>query len=406
MKKKKIFFLTGIIGVIILFLTVYKSGEEKVFSSPLTIISEGKIPRGGTLYTCLTEEGLSNKEVWQISKALKKIFDVRKCKANDNYKVIKSTTGIFKEFKYYSGMNIYEVNKTVSGELIALEKKILLEKSVVGINGTIKTTLWSAMYEQGLSAETILNFVDIFAWQIDFLTETRQGDTYRVVWEKYSNGQKKKEGKILIAQYYGKETKNHRAMNFKDGYYDLKGRSLQKQFLRAPLNYRRISSFFSRRRFHPILRYWRPHLGIDYAAPIGTPIATVADGTVLFKGWKGGYGRFIKIRHNSVYTTTYGHLSRYAKKIRKGAKVKQGQIIGYVGSSGLSTGPHLDFRMIKNKKCVNFLRLKFPSKKRISTSHRAEFNRLKKARLRQIAVILSSSVSPKKIELSSRSKPK
>ncbi len=405
MKRKKILLLTVLTVGIVLFFTVYKKGEEKVFSSPLTIVSHGNIPKGGTLYSCLIKEGLSNKEVWQISKALKKTFNVRKCAANDKYEVVKTSEGIFKNFKYYSGLNIYEVNKSSAGELVALGKKIPLKKSVFGISGEIKTTLWSAMYEKGVSAETILEFVDIFAWQIDFLTETRQGDTYSLAWEKYTNGEKNKgKSKILIAQYCGEETKKHKAMSFKSGYYDLRGNSLHKQFLRAPLNYRRISSYFSRRRFHPILRYWRPHLGIDYAAPIGTPITSVGDGTVIFKGWKGGYGRFIKIRHNSVYTTTYGHLWRYAKKIRKGRKVKQGQVIGYVGSSGLSTGPHLDFRMVKNGKCVNFLRLKFPSKKKISSNHRAEFNRLKKARLRQIALVLGHTVSPKKLELFSKNK--
>ncbi len=405
MKRKKILLLTVLTVGIVLFFTVYKKGGEKVFSSPLTIISHGNIPQGGTLYSCLIKEGLSNKEVWQISNALKKVFNVRKCVANDKYEVVKTSEGIFKKFKYYSGLNIYEINKSFEGELIVLEKKIPFKKNVLGISGEIKTTLWSAMYEKGVSAETILEFVDIFAWQIDFLTETRQGDTYNLVWEKHTNGEKNKgKSKILIAQYCGEETKKHNAISFKGGYYDLKGKSLQKQFLRAPLNYRRISSYFSRRRFHPILRYWRPHLGIDYAAPIGTPIASVGDGTVIFKGWKGGYGRFIKIRHNSVYTTTYGHLWRYAKKIRKGRKIKQGQVIGYVGSSGLSTGPHLDFRMVKNGKCVNFLRLKFPSKKKISSNKRAEFNRLKKARLRQIALVLGHTVSPKKVELFSKNK--
>lgn len=403
MRTKKIFLFTVLTGIIILFFTVHKKGEEKVFSSPLTIVSYGSIPKGGTIYSCLIKEGLSNKEVWQITKTLKKVFNVCKCAANDKYEVVKTSEGIFERFKYYSGLNIYEVNKNSSGELVALGKKISLKKSVLGISGEIKTTLWSAMYEKEVSAETILEFVDIFAWQIDFLTETRRGDTYSLVWEKYTNGEKNKgKSKILIARYCGEETKKHNAVSFKDGYYDLKGRSLQKQFLRAPLNYRRISSYFSRRRFHPILRYWRPHLGIDYAAPIGTPVASIGDGTVIFKGRKGGYGRFIKIRHNSVYITTYGHLWRYAKKIRKGTKVKQGQVIGYVGSSGLSTGPHLDFRMIKNGKCVNFLRLKFPSKKKISLNHRAEFNRLKKARLRQVALVLGHTVSPKGLDLFSK----
>jgi murein DD-endopeptidase MepM/ murein hydrolase activator NlpD len=163
-------------------------------------------------------------------------------------------------------------------------------------------------------------------------------------------------------------------------------------FLSAPLNYRRISSFFTLARFHPILRYWRPHLAVDYSAPIGTPIDSVADGIVIYKGWKGGYGNYLEIKHNNVYTTTYGHLSGFARNIQVGKRVRQGQLIGYVGSTGLSTGAHLCFRTSKNGQYVNFLKLKSVAQENIIRRYRSEFTSLKQERLRQLASLSDSNL--------------
>jgi murein DD-endopeptidase MepM/ murein hydrolase activator NlpD len=151
-----------------------------------------------------------------------------------------------------------------------------------------------------------------------------------------------------------------RRANGNSGYFDGEGKSLRRAFLRSPLNYRRISSFFTEHRFHPILKIFRPHHGVDYAASYGTPIVTIGDGVVEYGGWKGGYGRFVSIRHNSTYTSTYGHLSGFGKGIVRGARVQQGQVIGYVGSSGLATGPHLDFRITRGGSFINPLRLNIP----------------------------------------------
>ena len=163
------------------------------------------------------------------------------------------------------------------------------------------------------------------------------------------------------------------------------GESIQKQLLKAPLHYRRISSYFSNRRFHPILKFYRPHHGIDYAAPRGTPVSTIGDGKVIFVGRKKSYGKTIKIKHNSVYESWYGHLSGYHKRIKKGVYVKKGQVIGYVGSTGLSTGPHLDFRIKKNGRLVNFLKLKFPPLRRLTKGHMEKFAKLRKRYYRYLA---------------------
>ncbi|MCK4649331.1 M23 family metallopeptidase, partial [bacterium] len=228
-----------------------------------------------------------------------------------------------------------------------------------------------------------------------FLTEPRPGDRFLLAWEKYvDDGKTVLDGRILTAQYINRH-RTHTAIYFEDpegnrGYFTEEAKSLRKQFLRSPLSYRRISSYFSYRRFHPILKVYRPHPGIDYAAPIGTPVRSIGDGRVVYCGWKRGFGRFIKIKHPRGYYTTYGHLRRYAKGIRTGIRVKQGQIIGYVGSSGLSTGPHLDFRMIKNGKYVNFLKLKLPAVKSVKKKYLEEFNRIKKERLTQLENISSN----------------
>ncbi|MBW2622888.1 MAG: M23 family metallopeptidase, partial [Deltaproteobacteria bacterium] len=230
-----------------------------------------------------------------------------------------------------------------------------------------------------LDPEVVLNFSDIFAYDIDFFTDIQTGDRFSIFYElKYLQGNLVGSGRILAAEFIN-NGKKLEAYYFekspgKGGYYDAEGRSLRKMFLKSPLRFRRISSYFSRSRYHPILKICRPHLGIDYAAPPGTPVETVADGKVTFKGWNGGYGRFVKIKHNRAYTTTYGHLSRYAKGLKKGKRVKQGDLIGYVGSSGLSTGPHLDYRMVKNGKFINPLALNLEPAPPIEASQRSRFH--------------------------------
>jgi murein DD-endopeptidase MepM/ murein hydrolase activator NlpD len=212
------------------------------------------------------------------------------------------------------------------------------------------------------NASVIVELADIFAWNIDFLTETRDGDRFALTWkEDRTPDGRLVEVKILGAIYDGKATGHHRATRFMDDYYDEKGVSLRKAFLHAPLNFRRISSGFTNRRFHPILRQWRPHHGTDYAAASGTPVVAVGDGTVISQGLSGGLGNLVKVRHNATYTTYYGHLSRFAKGVGAGTRVRQGQVVGYVGSTGLSTGPHLHFEVLKNGTTVNFLTLKMPA---------------------------------------------
>ncbi len=209
-----------------------------------------------------------------------------------------------------------------------------------------------------------LKLSDIYAWDIDFSSDIRSGDSVRIIVEELWVGEVfKGYGDILAAEFVNNGN-THEAYRYETdgyvGYYDRKGKSLKKALLRSPLKFKYISSRFSKRRYHPILRKHRPHLGVDYAAPTGTPVSTAGSGTVRFSGYKGQNGRMVKIKHRGGYITYYGHLSKIPKKIRKGVKVSQGDIIGYVGSTGLSTGPHLDYRIKFNGRFVDPLKIKLP----------------------------------------------
>lgn len=369
---------------------VSQSGLESVYED---IITKGHFHRGKALYNVLSEASLTPPQIVDISKSLKKIINPRTLKSSDYFELLQAPDGTFQELKIVRGLKQFIVKTSTELKegaaprsiLSVLTEKVPLTKQEKKYAGEIKDSLWMSMRQQGLSPQLIMNFSDIFAWNIDFLTEPRNGDTFSVVVEEQTTPKGKvSDQKILAALYKGRQTGEQTAIYFEKDYYQPNGKSLRKAFLRAPLNFRRISSGFSRKRFHPILRIYRPHLGIDYAAPTGTPVVSLGEGKVIFKGWKGGYGRFIKVRHNRTYTTCYGHLSRYAKKLKVGQKVKQGQVIGYVGSSGLSTGPHLDFRVIKNKKFVNFLKLRLPSDKRINKAKKQSFQEIKTCRMRQL----------------------
>ncbi len=396
--RKRFFFLFVLFLVIVAFLFILRKVEhlrqEELISS-LTEVVAGEIRKGESLYLALVREGIPKDKIILLEKALKPVFDVRRSQIGDRYELERNLEGHFKNFKYYttvSPIDFYLIEKDESGKLVAKKERLPVEKRIARVEGRIEASLYEAMIAAGQKPSLTMDFADIFDWEIDFLTEPRPGDTFRLVWEEYWQDEKKlADGRILAAQYINRH-KTHTAIYFEDpeghrGYFTEEGKSLRKQFLRSPLSYRRISSYFSYRRFHPILKVYRPHPGIDYAAPIGTPVRSIGEGRVVYKGWKGGFGKFIKIKHKKGYYTTYGHLRRYAKGIRTGAKVHQGQVIGYVGSSGLSTGPHLDFRIIKNGRYINFLRLKFPPVKSVKKEYLKEFNKIKETRLAQLETL-------------------
>jgi len=271
-----------------------------------------------------------------------------------------------------------------TGNYIAEKRNVEAERKLFGVKGNIQSSLYESMSNFGIHAELIIQFAEIFASKIDFFTDCRENDEFSILWDSYvHNGKILKDIHVTAARYVNSgnvySAFYFKGENGKSGYYDEKGNSVESIFLRTPLNYRRISSFFSHRRFHPILRIYRPHLGIDYAAPKGTPVSTIGDGTVISAGWtRSGYGIAVKVKHPNGYISYYGHLSKIRRGMRRGKRVKKGQVIGYVGSTGLSTGPHLDFRLKKNGKFVNFLRLKMPPSYPLPKESLPEFEQLKK----------------------------
>ena len=359
-----------------------KNMEEKKEEEIATI--SGNIQAGDTLYESLIREGISAAEILSLQEKIKSVVDFNYLPIGSEYSLKYNPEGKVTEFTYRPNpIDIYYIDiPTSDSEGLKVTKEEVYTE-VVRLEGKIEYSLYESMLECADSPQLALQLAEIFAWQIDFLTECREGDTFNILVEKQYGGDFYRWGKILAARYEGEFLSEHTAILFEDpngyiDYYTEEGKSLRKAFLRAPLNYKYISSYFSKNRLHPILRIWRPHLAIDYAAPTGTPISTIGDGTVIYVGWyNNGYGNYIKIRHPNNYVTAYGHLSRFAKGLKNGQKVKQGEIIGYVGSTGLSTGPHLDFSISKNGEKVDFLKLKLPAAFSVDPKYIAQFNEVK-----------------------------
>jgi murein DD-endopeptidase MepM/ murein hydrolase activator NlpD len=240
-----------------------------------------------------------------------------------------------------------------------------LERETVRIEGTVESSLFAAMDAAGGNAELAVRVAEIYQWDIDFFRDLRTGDSFVVIADRQSvDGGFLGWGTVYATRF----TNRGRALDavaYPDnsgqlGYYDLEGRPLRKQFLRSPLKFSRITSRFSMSRFHPVLKRRMPHYGVDYGAPTGTPVQVTANGTVTFAGRKGGGGNMVTVRHANGYETNYLHLSGFARGIRRGVRVAQGQVLGYVGSTGLSTGPHLDYRVRLNGSWVNPLTISSP----------------------------------------------
>ena len=318
-----------------------------------------------------------------IERNHKDVFDIRKIKPGHKHTFLLSRDSLATPLFW-----IYEIDKTnfvvfsLTDSLTAWRDEKTVDIKTEHIEGVINTSLWNAIKDAHGDANLTMELSDIYSWTVDFFG-IQPGDTFKVVYEnRYIHDECIGMGKIL-ACYLNNAGSKHYAYYFEQNgngqYFDENGANLRKAFLKAPLNYRRISSTFSNARKHPVTKVVRPHHGVDYAAPTGTPVVTIGDGTVIEKGWdKKGGGNYIKVKHNSTYTTTYMHLNGFAKGIQKGTKVKQGQLIGYVGSTGMSTGPHLDFRLNKNGTYIDPLKFQSPSADPVSDANKAAFEEVMK----------------------------
>lgn len=345
------------------------------------VVSKDKVKRNQYLANILLNYDIDYQVIDKIARNANPVFDVRKIKSGNTYSVFQKndSTRALQYFVYEIDPVDYVVIDLTDSINIYRGKKqtrIITKKS----KGVIESSLWNAMLENGTNPFLAVELSDIYAWTIDFFG-IQKGDSYRVFYEEIIvEDDTIGIGKVLAAcfRHMGNEFYSFYFVTDSLGdYYDDEASSMRRTFLKAPLRYSRISSRYSHSRLHPVLKIRRPHRGVDYAAPVGTPVYSIGEGIVIEKSYeKGGGGRYLKVKHNSVYTTVYMHLSGYAEGITTGKKVKQGELIGYVGKSGLATGPHLDFRVYKNGYPVDPLKVKSPPAKPVDTAYLQEYYNL------------------------------
>jgi murein DD-endopeptidase MepM/ murein hydrolase activator NlpD len=352
-----------------------KEPEEKIINYK---VAEGDIP--AEVFSA--QGGWDANDTAALLSASKDVFDFTHIKIGQNLRFyFDPEEPRAKRLEYDRDTETMIIVERSGEDFNAREEKINYEVSEKIVSATINNFFYVDALDAGLKEATALEMGDIFAFNIDFTTEIRQGDQFTVIYEKRTRaGQEAPDGKILAAKFIN-DGATYYAYHFdndgKGGYYDAEGHVLERQFLKAPLSYRYISSGYTGARVNPITRTMMAHYQIDYAASSGTPVVATARGTVVSAGWEGGWGRMIRLRHDNGYTTHYGHLSAFAKGTRSGASVSQGQIIGYVGSTGWSTGPHLDYGMLLNGAPVNPLKLELPKGAPLNTEKMTEFEKVK-----------------------------
>ena len=342
------------------------------------------IRKGDTLSDILEREGHDSNEITRVIQSNPEARVFRQLRPGQTLRLRAESGQAWQELVYATdpGEAFHLVRHQ---DRFELTKEIRsFESRIVHVTGTIESSLFEDGLEAGLSDSLIMKLAEIFGWDIDFALDLRRGDSFAVIHEeKYWQGQKISDGPILAAEFIN-QGHVFRAIAFRDTngyttYYTPDGMSVRRPFLRTPVEFSRITSRFTSGRFHPILKKWRAHMGVDYGAPTGTPVRATAAGRVLSIGWNGGYGKRIVIRHNATYNTVYAHLSRYHTSLHVGSFVDQGQAIGYVGATGLASGPHLHYEFQVNGAHRNPLTFRFPGSNPIAREHRDDFMRMARA---------------------------
>jgi len=353
-------------------------------------VEKGRIHWNQHLSGILRRHELGEHSAHEVAQAIDEVFDVTRFKAGrpfhfyfNKYDTARSRASYF--VYEHTPKEYLKVNLQGKPRVQMQERETRLERKQC--EGVIENSLWATMKENDLNLALALELSEVYAWSVNFF-RLDKGDRFKVVYdEEYVDSTSVGIDKIHTAYFVHKGEKYYAIPFTQDStrdFYDLEGNSLRRQFLKAPLRFSRISSGYSLSRMHPILNYRRPHRGVDYSAPAGTPIHAIGDGVVIDKGYTRGAGYYIKIRHNSIYITGYNHLSRYAKGMRKGVKVKQGETIAYVGSTGYSTGPHLDFRFWKNGHPINPLKVEAPPVEPIKEDLKHAFRQRKEQCLQEL----------------------
>lgn len=342
-------------------------------------VQQHRIQRNQSLYLIFEKYGFSPQEIYAITQQAQDFVDLKHVKPGQKYRTYTTadSTNQITKMVWQPNAVDYVMFDWQNDSLQIYKASRLLKSKAAFASGTIKNSLYQTVSTEDASPLLAQRLANIFAWQIDFFS-LRSGDSFKVIYNKqYIDGHYYGIGEVLAAEFTHRG-KTYHAYQFEhggtDGFFDKEGESVQKALLKAPFKFnQRISSRFSRSRFHPILKKRRPHYGVDYAAPYGTPVLAVGDGVVTHAGYSSGEGNYIKIKHNSVYETAYMHLSKYADGIHSGARVEQGEVIGYVGNTGLSTGPHLHYSLYKNDRPVNSLTVELPSADAVPDSLMAAF---------------------------------
>ena len=378
-------------GVSLLFLSGVSGPELEARETPVAVSAPAVLPRQpaplcneirntvplGSSITALLGDYFTPQEIYHLNKTSEDIFPFTRICAGQPYQIC-TIDGQFSSFVYEIDADEQLVISRENDQVKMERQPIIYEVATELVQGIIETSLFEAVAASGEEPELAFKLADIFGWDINFILDLRVGDSFLVLVEKrFREGQPAGYGEVLAAEFMN-QNKVFKAIRFVDGeqqvsFYNEKGENMRKAFLKAPLSFTRISSGYSMRRLHPITKVYKPHPAIDYAAPIGTPVKAIGDGTVVKKGYGKGNGNYLKVSHSNGYVSMYLHLHKFAKKIAKGRRVTQGQVIGYVGSTGMSTGPHLDFRMSRYGKSINPLKLKAPAAKSVSQEHLPEF---------------------------------
>jgi len=331
-----------------------------------TVALEGRIPRNATLAGLLRERTLPEAVVTAVVGAAQSVYDLRRIRAGQPYRLVTTFDGRLREFHYEIDRDEYlRVLPARSGSLDVLEAEVvpyLKQRALVALRGRIDEdhpSLVGSLEASGETVELAIELADVFAGEIDFNNDLRRGDSYQMLFEaELREGEPSGYGSVLAAEFLN-DGRRFTAYRYEmpgesPAYYDANGRSLKRMFLKSPLPFTpRITSQFSRRRLHPVLKTYRPHLGVDYRAATGTPVRAVASGRVVSAGWSGGSGRMVRLRHADGYETYYLHLSAISSGVVAGARVAQGQQIGRVGATGLANAPHLDYRVRKDGRFLN-----------------------------------------------------
>lgn len=354
---------------------LHKNIEKKLKSTLVTI------KNGDTLSTIFDQQGLPNSLLYKLMSDSEHGNVLKSIKAKQTLEFSIGEDKQLLQLTYQP--NITQTITYARNQSNDFYSQIInnpLEAIPTYRSGTIESSLFLAAAANDIPETVIMNLVSIFGWDIDFALDIRKGDAFQLIYnEMYQDGEKVKSGRILAAEFTN-QNKTYQAIFFEDengdgNYYSPDGKSMRKAFLRNPVKFSRISSGFTNRRWHPVLSKWRSHKGVDYAAPKGTPIYAAGDGKVIHAANKGGYGRTVIIKHGGKYTTLYAHLNSFNQKARQGRYVKQGQVIGYVGSSGLATGPHLHYEFRVSGVHRNPLTVKLPAANPINKKYASAFNK-------------------------------